>query len=268
MKVLANLDLPKKTDANLPFGKTIQDETDTLQGTPIVADVLQDLFSNFYKLLELTGTAPTNQFDSNLTQYQIINALKKLPNTLNDVERVLTLEEETIWNIDIDFSLLPNKYFFFARASEDCVYGTSYSIKDAVGNEYDFTSDAFKTGCELLVIFDTDGVRAYPLSKKETLVYEAIYSQITTGDPSVNTIFKSEHNLVTEVTRSTAGFYRVGLSDYSNILVEVIPMGGVSDDNLNVPKIWYGETGIAIDYETTLDCNRTNAFYLKVTKKV
>jgi len=48
MKILPNLTaLVKRTDANLPFGKTIQDETETQVGTPIVSDWFQDLMSNF-----------------------------------------------------------------------------------------------------------------------------------------------------------------------------------------------------------------------------
>lgn len=192
MKILANLvGLVKRTDSNLPFGKTIQDETDTQLGTPIVADLMQDFFSNFYRILELTKTTPTNDFDSNLTQYQLIDALKKLPNSINDCERVLTLTD-TVWATDLDLSILPNKFFFLARATDNYIPETEfeftdYTFKGTGIEEYSFVSqDNFVTGSLLLVVIDTGGVRAYPLgyNPPKYKVYTALLTQSGTDAPT------------------------------------------------------------------------------------
>ncbi len=165
MKILANLTaLVKRTDANLPFGKTIQDETETQPGTPIVSDWFQDLLSNFYRLLEKAKITPTNDFDGDSTQYQLIDALQKLPNTMNDIEQVLTLDGTT-WSVDLDLDILPNKYFFLARASDDYDVAETYNFKGSGDDTYPFTSEVFKTGNLLLIIIDTGEVRSYTVTK-------------------------------------------------------------------------------------------------------
>lgn len=165
MKILANLvSLVKRTDANLPFGKTIQDETETQQGTAIIADLMQDIFSNLYRLLEVSKITPTNDFDGDSTQYQIIDALKKLPNSMNDIEQVLTLDGTT-WSVPLDLSILPNKYFLLARATDDYDATETYDFKGSGDDTYAFTSEVFKTGNLLLIVIDTGGVRSYTISK-------------------------------------------------------------------------------------------------------
>lgn len=198
MKILANLTaLVKKTDANLPFGKTIQDETDTQPGTPIVADLMRDLFSNFYRLLELSKITPTNEFDGDSTQYQLIDALKKLPNSMNDIEQVLTLDG-SVWSVPLDLSILPNKYVFFARATDDYNSDTSlsapdYTFKGTGATEYVFTSqENFITGEELIIIIDIGGVRAYPIKKPKSKIYKGLVSQTELLAP---TFIKNENSL-------------------------------------------------------------------------
>jgi hypothetical protein len=178
MKVIGNLDIVKKVDASLPFGAGIQNETETQEGTPVVDDVLQDLLLNSYKLLELTNIEPTNQFDDNATQYQIVDALKRLPNVLNDVEQVLSLDG-SVWSVPFDLAILPNKYVFIARASEDYVSGVTYTFMGTTSIEYDLTSNGFKSGDEILVIIDIDTVRVYSLSALST-TSENIYPVMAT----------------------------------------------------------------------------------------
>jgi len=163
MKILPNLDVVKKVDTDKPFGYTIQNETATQPGTPIVVDYFQDLLSNFYRLLELAKITPTDAYDGDSTQYQLVEALKKLPNLLNDAEQTLNLTS-TMWSVGFDLSILPNKYFFFARASQDYVQGVTYRFKGSGATDYSFASNGFKSGDELLVIIDTSGVRAYSIS--------------------------------------------------------------------------------------------------------
>lgn len=168
MRVLGNQPYVKAIDANMPFGATIQNETESQQGTPVVEEVLGDVLMNIYKLLELAGITPTDNQDSDATQYQIVEALKKLPNSLNDVERILSLST-TVWSTDLKLSILPNKYFFFARASDDYDSALTYTFKGSDASPtIGFTSSGFSASDELLVVIDTAGVRAYSLNVNQS----------------------------------------------------------------------------------------------------
>lgn len=162
MKTIEQLAIPKQVDSNFPFG-AIVNETDTTDGTPVVREVYNDHLVNNYKLLEEAGVTPTGNEDNETNGYQILEALKKLPNVLNDIEQVLMLSVAT-WSIALDIDFLPNKYVFVARASEDYVQGNVYSFKGSSATTYPFSSDGFKSGDELLVVIDAGGVRAYSLS--------------------------------------------------------------------------------------------------------
>ena len=162
MRTIKQLAIPQNTDAKFPFS-TIQNETDVLDGTPVVEEIYGDVLTNIYKLLQVVGLTATGTQDSDTSQYQILEALKKLPNSLNDIEQVLSLTATT-WSIPLNLDYLPNKYFFIARASENYVAGTSYTFKGSTATEYPFTSTGFKASDELLIIIDSSNVRAYSLS--------------------------------------------------------------------------------------------------------
>src|SRR6478736_1741022 len=162
MRTIKNLAVPQNSDPKFPFS-TIQNETDVLDGTPVVEEIYGDVLTNLYKLLQVVGLTPTGDQDSDVTQYQLLEALKKLPNSLNDIEQVLTLTATT-WSVSLDLDYLPNKYVFVARASEAYVAGTPYSFKGISATEYSFISAGFKSGDELLVIIDHATVRAYSIS--------------------------------------------------------------------------------------------------------
>lgn len=244
MKILANLSsLIKRTDANLPFGKTVQDETPTQAGTPIVADWFQDLLSNFYRLLEKAKITPTNDFDSDLTQYQIIDALQKLPNTLNDVEKVLTLDGTT-WNVDLDLDILPNKYFFLARASDDYDVAETYDFKGSGDDTYSFTSNgAFVTGGLILVVIDLSGVRAYPLSKvlqNLQKVTDGDGNNVTTNPIIVNWNLDVDN----DVTASLGALGQVSSKDNISQRIHYLSPGGfalIDDITGNTIQLLYEE---------------------------
>ena len=82
MKVLGNLPVNKDSNSIYPFGANIENETDTVSGTPVVREIYGDILMNLYRLLELTGVTPTDTEDNDSTQYQLVEALKKLPNSL------------------------------------------------------------------------------------------------------------------------------------------------------------------------------------------
>ena len=162
MRTIKQLVVPQNSEAKFPFS-TIQNETDLVDGTPVVEEIYGDVLTNLYKLLQATGVTPTGTQDNDLTQYQILEALKKLPNTLNDIEQILTLTG-SVWSINLPIELLPNKYFFVARATDAYANGGTYTFKGSGATSYPFTSSGFKASDELLLILDTSGVRAYSLA--------------------------------------------------------------------------------------------------------
>jgi hypothetical protein len=158
MRTLLPLEVPKNTDSKFPFN-AIQNETDTQLGTPVVEEIYGDIVTNIYKLLQQVGITPTETQDSDTSQYQILQALQQLPNSLNDIEQVLSFDGVN-WNVDLNFDLLPNKYFFFARASDN-YYPTL--LKGTSGQFY-LNSDGFSGSDEILVVLDHSQCRAYSLS--------------------------------------------------------------------------------------------------------
>ena len=162
MRTANQLPVVQEVNANFPFGSTIQNETTTQEGTPVVRELIGDILQNMYKLLDLTNITPNGEEDSNAAEYQIVEALKKLPNSTNDIERVLDLDA-LVWTVDLNFTILPNKYFFFARAAENYDSSVEYTIKGTTEEEYPFKSFGFKTGEPLLVIIDQSEVRCYSL---------------------------------------------------------------------------------------------------------
>lgn len=167
MRNISQLPIVKEVSSNFPFGAIIN-ETDVNDGTPIVREIYNDVLVNLYKLLPLTGFIASGNEDSEANGYQIINALKKLPNALNDIEQILTLTG-TVWSIPLPIELLPNKYFFIAKAADAYASGGIYTFKGTGAAVYNFTSSGFKASDEVLLILDTSGVKAYSLSFLDTV---------------------------------------------------------------------------------------------------
>jgi hypothetical protein len=170
MRTIKQLAIPQDSSTEFPQS-TIKNETITEAGTPVVREIYGDILTNIYKLLQVVGETPTGTEDSDLTQYQILNALKKLPNVLNDVEQILDLTT-TVWSVPFDLDLLPNKYFFIAKASDTYVGSVPYTFKGTGATEYGFTSSGFNASDELLVIIDSAGVKAYPLTSSTAVQNE------------------------------------------------------------------------------------------------
>lgn len=162
MKTLQQQTFVREVSANHPFGAIIN-ETDSNDGTPVVREVYNDHLVNHYKLLEKVGMTANGLEDGETNGYQIIEAFQKLPNKLNDVEQILT-RSGSVWSIPLPIELLPNKYFFFAKAADLYVAGASYTFKGSGSTTYPFTSTGFKASDELLLILDQSGVKAYSLS--------------------------------------------------------------------------------------------------------
>lgn len=228
MRTIKNISIPQNTDSKFPFG-TIKNETDTEDGTPVIEEIYGDILTNIYKLLQSVGITPTATQDSDTSQYQILEALKLLPNSLNDIEQVLGLDLTT-WSVPFDLDFLPNKYFFVARASENYVAGTTYTFKGTTDTEYGFSSSGFKSGDELLVIVDTSGVRAYSLSflsGTATEVFSVMGTPIAFNDTN-KMWYQEMGQLMSDVPSVDylENIIRVDLSDGTILLNDILVMNG------------------------------------------
>ena len=163
MRTIQQLAIPKEVSSDFPHG-AILNETDIADGTPVIREIYNDILANVYKLVELTGLTATGAQDSETNGYQVIEALRKLTNVQNDIEQVLGLSG-TVWSVPLNLAILPNKYVFFARASDNYNPFTTYTFKGIGATQYPFISTTgFRSGDEIVVIFDTAGVRVYSLS--------------------------------------------------------------------------------------------------------
>lgn len=165
MRTIKNIGVIHDDDyAKFPQG-TIKNETDVAEGTPVVREIYGDLLTNIYAYLADRKIVPNQLEDNQLNGYQFIQALRRLVNELNDVEQVLTLTNGSTWNCDFDLSILPDKYVFFARATEDYDDTVNYVFKGAGLQQYPFiSSTGFTGGTEILVVIDQATVRAYNIS--------------------------------------------------------------------------------------------------------
>jgi hypothetical protein len=224
MRVIGNLQIEKDSNLNYPFGASIKNETETQNGTPVIEEIYGDILMNIYKILEVTGNTPTDAKDDNSTQYQLLEALKMLPNKLNDIEQVLTLNG-TIWEVPLNLSILPNKYTFFARASEDYISGITYDFKGISALTLDFFSEGFKASDELLVVIDTNGVRAYSLSilgDNPSDIFTPFGSPLAYNDSNV-LYYQEDGYLITDQPTSVnlEGIIRVDASDGTLIVTDI-----------------------------------------------
>jgi len=138
--------------------------------TPVVEEIYGDILTNIYKLLRLSGVTANGLQDSETSQYQLIEALQKFSNTMNDVEQQLNLTG-TLFSIGLDLSILPNKYVCFARSVEDYDSSLTYTFKGSNATVLPFTSiTGFKSGSTVLLVIDTAGVRAFNVSEEDAAV--------------------------------------------------------------------------------------------------
>lgn len=228
MKTLSQLSVVKEVSAAHPFGAIIN-ETDTNDGTPVIRELYNDLLVNHYKLLQAVGMTANGNEDSEVAGYQILEALKKLPNTLNDIERVLDLTG-SVWSVDLPLEILPNKYFFIARASENYSTGANYTFKGSGVTTYPFSSSGFKSSDEVLVIIDGSGVRAYSLSFLETVsdeIFTVMGLPVAFNDGS-KMFYQSDGKLLSDVPTVDylESIIRVNVSDGTVLLNDMIISSG------------------------------------------
>lgn len=228
MRTIKQLAIPQNSDPKFPQS-TILNETDTNDGTPVVEEIYGDVLTNIYKLLEKTGITPTGTQDSDDTQYQILKALQNLPNELNDIEQILTLTG-TVWSIPLPIELLPNKYFFVARASDAYASGGVYTFKGSGATSYPFSSSGFKASDEVLIILDQSGVRAYSLAFLDSIsdeIFTVMGLPIAFND-SNKMYYQSDGNLVSDTPSINylENIIRVDVSDGTVLINDMLISNG------------------------------------------
>lgn len=226
MRTIKQLSAPQNVNDNLPFGG-ILNETSAVQGTPVVEEIYGDVLSNIYKILEQTGVVANGTQDNDDTQYQLIEALKKLPNSLNDIQQTLSLTSNQ-WFVPFNLERLPNKYFFIAKPNSDYISGIPYIFKGNGLVEYTFASDGFKANEPVLVIIDQSQVKAFSLisTKNETISAVGGFP-ISYND--TNKMYYFENGVMyddTPMKYSLQSIIRVNLSDGTIIVKDVVVLGG------------------------------------------
>jgi len=227
MRKLSQLPVVKQVDSDFPNG-AIKNETDINEGTPVVREIYNDPLVNLYKILDLAGVVFDGTEDKE-GKYQLVEAIRKLPNLLNDIEQVLTLSGG-VWSVPFNLTYIPTKYVFFARASDAYTPGTFKGLN--ASPSYSFTSSGFAANDELLVVIDVTEVRAYSLSSitgnsvNEIFTVMGIPLQYNTS----NTVYYHEYGeLVSGVPRVEVieETIRAFVSDNSVIVTDMFIMQGM-----------------------------------------
>jgi hypothetical protein len=199
MRTVRQLPVAQVTDPlKFPQG-TIQNETDTELGTPVIREIYGDVLTNIYAILADAGIVPDGVEDDELRGYQLLNALKRFSNELNDVEQVLSLNA-TVWSVNMPVDHLPNRYVFMARAAENYNDALSYTFTGTDNNSYPLTSPTgFRSGDDVLVVIDQAGVRVVGLTKSvgESTVLTVFGTPVAFND-SANMYYEDNGSLLTD----------------------------------------------------------------------
>ncbi len=161
MRKLTQLSVPQNTDSsNFPDGAIIN-ETTLTSGTPVVEEVYGDVLTNVYNLLREAGIDASGLQDNNTNGYQVVEALKRLPNVLNDIIHPLTLSVN-VWSVQVDLNILPNNYFLLVTAAEDFDTSVTYTFRGSTGTPIlTFSSNsAFSAGDTILLKLTSTSVQA------------------------------------------------------------------------------------------------------------
>lgn len=169
--------------ALFPQGAIIN-ETDSVEGTPVVREVYNDLLMNVYALVKDRKINFNNLEDNEQNGYQLINALKLVFNDYTDSVKILS-KPGVDWFLDVDLSLVPVDCVFFVRSSEDVSSESviDQTFKDRFGVVRKFTAKTnIKTGDDCILIVNNDYSRIYSLNPK-SIQKSNLDNLITFGNP-------------------------------------------------------------------------------------
>lgn len=143
-------------DVKWPDGQ-IRNETLGVSGTPVVRELYGDIVTNVYKILRYAGVEPTETEDGENTQYQLLEALKKFANELNDIQQVVTVDD-LVMTVVFNFDSLPDDYVFIAKVTEDVIANEDYEISGSGDKTYNLmTPVTIPASSLVLVTLNEDG---------------------------------------------------------------------------------------------------------------
>lgn len=218
---------PQDTSINFPFGTIINQiqngDVVTVEGTPVTREVLGDILTNAYKMLDITNVVPNNVEDSDATSYQLIEAFQRLPNALNDSKKFLGYSGN-LWSIDLDFSILPNDYFCFVSSSRNYDRTLHTTIRDANGLTRSFTcATDFITGENLILFISSTAVFALSLESPLKLINEVFLSSIPLGYNESDKLYYLDNGVVKTDTPSAIYVEQLLRSSFeSNIILSEV----------------------------------------------
>lgn len=137
--------------AEWPEG-AIVNETDEVEGTPVVRGVYNDVLVNIYALLKQTGININNLEDSETNGYQIISALKRVYNETVDVYKILQKRPNDLL-LQVDLNTVPNGSVFHVRLTESLEQNLTYKLTDNGGLLFDVIPLTSVTGGDYCVLF-------------------------------------------------------------------------------------------------------------------
>lgn len=222
----------KETDLIKFPDSTVVNENDLSDGTPVVREIYGDVLTNIYKILRLTKIVANGDEDNETDGYQLVDALRKFTNNLNDVEQQLNLTG-LMFSVNLDLDLLPNRYVCIVRAVEDYISTNTYQFKGTGDTALPFTApNPFKSGDVVLLIIDTAGVRAYSLlPKAATEVINELYTPFGTPVAFNNAdkmYYQEEGVLMTDTPEvfDMQAFIRFAASDGTLLVYELLVVSG------------------------------------------
>ena len=160
MRTIRQLPIAQDSDiAKFPDGQ-IQNETDTVQGTPVVREVYGDVLTNIYAIMRDAGIEPNGDEDSSTASYQLLEAFKQFANSTNDLNQLITVSGTDL-TIAIDVANMPNDFVFTGRLSDALTSGVSYSINGilTLTPNSNISASSF-----VMVVLNTSGCKIYDIS--------------------------------------------------------------------------------------------------------
>lgn len=154
-------------DAKWPDG-AIRNETEILEGTPVIKEIYNDIIANIYKIITDAGIAFTQDEDSEQTQHQLLDALKVFVNKTNDIQQLLTVAGTDITSL-MNFDNFSEDYVFVGKVTEDILASQAYTILGAGGNSYSLTTTKdIPASSVVLVTLNSAGSQMISISSEAT----------------------------------------------------------------------------------------------------
>lgn len=229
MRTVKQTGLPHNEDVvNFPDG-TVQNETDTTVGTPVVEEVYGDILTNIYAILRDAGVDPDGAQDTSQTQYQLLQAFKRFSNELNDKRQVITVAAATL-SVPIDIDNLPDNYVMTGLLSDPIVGGQTYSLSGSGSNTIDMVSDVdISASSTVLLVLNVASGKIIPLelSSFDSIIKTSLGTPIAFNDTNSLLYFQNGKILTnTPTTYDIQQFIRVFKSNNDIVVTNALAHKG------------------------------------------